>query len=55
MNSALKEMRYAFRFLAPFRAYRKVSIFGSARIPSEAPEYKLAERLAEEIVRAGCS
>jgi hypothetical protein len=53
MNSAMKELRYAFRLFAPFRAYRKVSIFGSARIAPDAAEYKLAEDLAERIVRAG--
>ena len=37
MNSALKEMRYSFRLFAPFRAYRKVSIFGSARIARRRP------------------
>lgn len=53
MNSALKELRYAFRLFAPFRAYRKVSIFGSARIDEETPEYGLARDLAERIVQAG--
>jgi uncharacterized protein (TIGR00730 family) len=53
MNSALKELRYAFRLFAPFRAYRKVSIFGSARIAPDAEEYKMAENLAGQIVRAG--
>ena len=53
INSALKEMRYAFRLLAPFRAYRKVSIFGSARVQPDSPEYKLAESFAADLVRAG--
>ena len=30
-NAALKEMRYAFHVFAPYRAQRKVAIFGSAR------------------------
>jgi uncharacterized protein (TIGR00730 family) len=53
MNSALKELRYSFRLFAPFRAYRKVSIFGSARINEDASEYRLAQDFAEQIVRAG--
>jgi hypothetical protein len=53
INSALKEMRYAFRLLAPFRAYRKVSIFGSARVGPDSPEYVQAESFAADLVRAG--
>jgi uncharacterized protein (TIGR00730 family) len=53
INSALKEMRYAFRLLAPFRANRKVSIFGSARVDPDSAEYKLAEAFAGDLVRAG--
>ncbi len=53
LNSAMKELRYAFRLFAPFATYRKVSIFGSARLAPETPEYALAERLAAELVRAG--
>lgn len=53
LNSAMKELRYAFRLFAPFAAYRKVSIFGSARLAPETAESVLAERLAAEVVRAG--
>ncbi len=53
LNSSLKELRYSFRLFAPFRPYRKVSIFGSARLSEGAAEYDLAERLATEIVRSG--
>ncbi len=53
INSALKEMRYAFRLLAPFRAYRKVSIFGSSRVGPESPEYVQAQSFAADLVRAG--
>jgi uncharacterized protein (TIGR00730 family) len=52
LNSAMKELRYAFRLFAPFATYRKVSIFGSARLAPNTPEYALAERLAAELVRA---
>lgn len=49
INSALKEMRHAFRLFAPFRAVRKVSIFGSARVHEESAEYKQAEDLARKL------
>ena len=51
LNSGMKELRYAFRLFAPFQGYRKVSIFGSARIAPESPDYELARRLAEDLVR----
>ena len=34
-HRSLREMRYAFRAFRPYRDRRKVSIFGSARIPLE--------------------
>ena len=45
-NAALKEMRYAFHVFAPYRAQRKVSIFGSARTEADDPLYDQARRLA---------
>ena len=51
-NRTLKELRQAFKVFAPHRAVRKVSIFGSARIPEDHPHYRMAvafaRRLAEE-------
>lgn len=32
-NTALKELRYAYKVFAPYRDVRKVTVFGSARIP----------------------
>jgi hypothetical protein len=45
-NTALKELRYAFQVFAPYRAARKVSIFGSARTLPDDPLYDQARRLA---------
>lgn len=53
INSALKELRYAAKVFAPYRDIRKVTIFGSARTPSHAPEYLAAVRFAKEIVKRG--
>ncbi len=33
-NTALKELRYAYKVFAPYRAVRKVTVFGSARTPA---------------------
>ena len=38
MNRSLKEMRYAAKIFAPYAHFRKVVVFGSARIPPNAPE-----------------
>lgn len=41
VNTALKEMRHAFRVFAPYKGIRKVTIFGSARTEKGDPEYKV--------------
>ncbi len=46
MNSALKEMRYAYRVFDRFRGRRKISIFGSARTPVDHPDYDAARRFS---------
>jgi uncharacterized protein (TIGR00730 family) len=48
-NAALKEMRYAFRAFAPYRAERKAAIFGSARVEPHDPLYEHTRRLAETL------
>ncbi len=45
-NASLKEMRHAFQVFAPYRAARKVSIFGSARTKPEDPLYVQTRELA---------
>lgn len=39
VNTALKEMRHAFRVFAPYKGIRKVTIFGSARTAKGDPAY----------------
>ena len=53
VNSALKELRHAFRVFSPYSEGRKVAIFGSARTPVDHPDYLHARDFAEQIVRAG--
>ncbi len=45
-NAALKEMRHAFQVFSPYRAARKVAIFGSARTQPEDPLYVQTRELA---------
>jgi uncharacterized protein (TIGR00730 family) len=48
-NAALKEMRHAFHVFAPYRAARKVAIFGSARTQPDDPLYLQTRELAAAI------
>src|SRR6202023_168194 len=49
MNRSLKEMRYAAKVFVPYAHFRIVVVFGSARIPAEAPESKVAEEFAHKM------
>jgi uncharacterized protein (TIGR00730 family) len=42
LSRAVRELRYAFKVFAPYRAKRKVTIFGSARTPPDRPVYRQA-------------
>jgi uncharacterized protein (TIGR00730 family) len=53
LNTALKELRYAFKVFAPYRNRRKVTVFGSARLPADHPAFKQAEEFGREVARAG--
>jgi uncharacterized protein (TIGR00730 family) len=48
-NAALKEMRHAFHVFAPYRAARKVAIFGSARTQPDDPLYLQTRELAAAV------
>ncbi len=50
INRSLKEMRYAAKVFARYSQFRKVVVFGSARISSDAPESKVAENFARAMV-----
>jgi len=43
LSTALKELRYSFKVFAPYRHMRKVTVFGSARLPPSDPAYVAAE------------
>ena len=53
INTTLKELWYSFKVFQPYRHIRKVAIFGSARTPRTAPDYKLTIDFAKRIVKAG--
>ncbi|MFL6515193.1 MAG: TIGR00730 family Rossman fold protein [Chthoniobacterales bacterium] len=50
INRSLKELRSAAKVFEPYAAYRKIAVFGSARTPADAPEFKVAEEFARRMV-----
>jgi uncharacterized protein (TIGR00730 family) len=53
INTALKEMRNAFKIFGPYRHIRKVSCFGSARTKETSPAYRQAKEFATRICQEG--
>jgi uncharacterized protein (TIGR00730 family) len=52
-NTALKELRYAYKVFAPYRGVHKVTVFGSARTPSTAPAAQAARVFGRRMVEEG--
>ena len=50
INRSLKELRYAAKVFAPYSEKRKVAIFGSARTPPDAAQFRMAEEFGRAIV-----
>ena len=53
IQTALRELRYAFKMFAPYAHVRKVTIFGSARTQPTRPEYQQAVAFGRKIAEAG--
>jgi uncharacterized protein (TIGR00730 family) len=53
LSQTLRELRRAFAVFAPYRSQRKVTIFGSARTPRDAPAYQQAVRLGKLMAESG--
>jgi uncharacterized protein (TIGR00730 family) len=53
LSRTIRELRRAFAVFEPYRKQRKVTIFGSARTPRDAPEYEQAEVLGRKLVEQG--
>jgi uncharacterized protein (TIGR00730 family) len=52
-NTALKELRYAYKVFAPYRGVRKVTVFGSARTPGTEPAARAALAFGRRMVEEG--
>ena len=53
VNNTLKELRYSFKVFSPYRAIKKVIIFGSARSKDNSAEYIMAEELSRKLSEKG--
>ena len=53
IQTAVRELRYAYRLFAPYADKRKVTIFGSARTGPTKLEYQQAVEFGRKIVQAG--
>src|SRR5580765_7835707 len=53
LNAALRELRYASKVFAPYRMVRKVSVFGSARLPPDSPASRTAHEFARRLSAEG--
>ena len=53
IQTAVRELRYAYRLFAPYANKRKVTIFGSARTQPTKAEYQTAVEFGNKIVQAG--
>lgn len=51
MLQTLREMELAFSALEQFKRRRKVTVFGSARTPTDHPTYRLARELGQTLAR----
>ena len=53
LSRSLRELRYAFKVFSDYRLTRKVTVFGSARTPPEAPAYQHALNFGRLFAEAG--
>jgi uncharacterized protein (TIGR00730 family) len=53
LAQTLRELRRAFTVFAPYRSQRKVTIFGSARTPRDAPAYQAGVQLGKLMAESG--
>jgi hypothetical protein len=51
LSTALKELRYCFKVFSQYEGLRKVTVFGSARLPSEHPSYQQAVEFGRRMAK----
>jgi len=53
LSAALQDMQQGFEVFQPYRHVRKVTIFGSARLAADSPEYRMAFEFARKVTELG--
>jgi uncharacterized protein (TIGR00730 family) len=53
LSTALRELRYCFKVFAAYKGWRKVTVFGSARLPPSDPAYQQAVQFGRRMAEAG--
>ncbi len=53
LNTAFKELRYALKIFKPYRQTHKAAVFGSARTPKTAADYKFAVSFGKKLAKKG--
>src|SRR5436309_11570217 len=53
LSTALKELRYCFKVFAAYKKFKKVTMFGSARLPSDHPSCIQAVEFGRLMAQAG--
>jgi uncharacterized protein (TIGR00730 family) len=53
LSTALKELRYSFKIFSAFRGRRKVTVFGSARLPPTDAAFQAAVAFSRRVAEAG--
>ncbi|MBS0202346.1 MAG: TIGR00730 family Rossman fold protein [Planctomycetes bacterium] len=53
LSRSLRELRYAFKVFTPYRRIRKVSVFGSARTPSDHVDYQASVEFGRTMATEG--
>lgn len=53
INTALNEIRESLKVFSPFKSYRKVCLFGSARTKEDQPHFQMAEAFSKKITQKG--
>ena len=53
LNYSMLDMEQGFQMFYPYRHIRKITIFGSARISAESPEYRMALEFARRVTQQG--
>lgn len=53
LAASLQDLERGFQVFRPYRHIRKVAVFGSARLPSDSPEYEAAKQFSRRLAADG--